>query len=96
MAPRAGRVSRPRAALAVFAVLVAAALVVAGDLSDRGTPLETAALRSVVHAGSPVVFVAGNHDSDSSSREPAGCESPGMRAPTSVTRPMASAIAVRT
>ncbi len=43
-------------------------VVVAGDLSDRGTPLETSALGSVVHVGRPVVFVAGNHDSDSSSR----------------------------
>ena len=42
-------------------------LVVAGDLSDRGTPLETSALRSIASAGDPLVFVAGNHDSDSSS-----------------------------
>ena len=46
-----------------------APLVLAGDLSDRGTPLETRAVRSVVGAGSPVVFVGGNHDSDRSSRE---------------------------
>ena len=43
-------------------------VIVAGDLSDRGTPLETAALRSVVGTGYPVVFVAGNHDSDTSAR----------------------------
>ena len=43
-------------------------VIVAGDLSDRGTPLEAAALRSVVGTGRPFVFVAGNHDSDSSSR----------------------------
>ena len=43
-------------------------LVIAGDLSDRGTPLETSSLRSIAHAGNPVVFVAGNHDSDTSSR----------------------------
>ncbi|MEA2297672.1 MAG: hypothetical protein QOF77_608 [Solirubrobacteraceae bacterium] len=38
-----------------------------GDLTDRGTPLETRALGSVVSAGRPFVFVAGNHDSDTSS-----------------------------
>lgn len=43
-------------------------VIVAGDLSDRGTPLETAAVRSVVGTGRPVVFVAGNHDSDTSAR----------------------------
>ena len=43
-------------------------VIVAGDLSDRGTPLETAAVRSVVGIGGPVVFVPGNHDSDSSAR----------------------------
>jgi predicted phosphodiesterase len=34
-----------------------------GDLTDRGSPLETSATRAVVHAGRPLVFVAGNHDS---------------------------------
>lgn len=43
-------------------------VIVAGDLSDRGTPLETAAVRSIVGTGYPVVFVAGNHDSDTSAR----------------------------
>ncbi len=43
-------------------------LVIAGDLSDRGTPLETTALKSIASAGDPLVFVAGNHDSDLSSR----------------------------
>ncbi len=43
-------------------------VVFAGDLSDRGTPLETQALRSVTRTGTPFVFVAGNHDSDRSSR----------------------------
>ena len=35
-----------------------------GDLTDRGSPLETRAVRQVVRAGSPFVFVSGNHDSD--------------------------------
>jgi len=43
-------------------------VVFAGDLSDRGTPLETSALRSVLRTGHPFVFVGGNHDSDRSSR----------------------------
>lgn len=38
-------------------------LVLAGDLTDRGSPLEAAVTRAVVRAGSPLVFVAGNHDS---------------------------------
>jgi len=41
----------------------------AGDLTDRGSPLETRALRRVVRAGDPFVFVSGNHDSDSLERE---------------------------
>ena len=36
----------------------------AGDLTDRGTPLETALTRRIVRAGRPFVFVSGNHDSD--------------------------------
>ena len=44
-------------------------VVFAGDLSDRGSPLETSALRSVLGTGRPFVFVAGNHDSDRSSRQ---------------------------
>jgi predicted phosphodiesterase len=36
----------------------------AGDLTDRGTPLESAAARRVVRTGRPFVFVPGNHDSD--------------------------------
>ncbi|MBI5105987.1 MAG: metallophosphoesterase [Solirubrobacterales bacterium] len=43
-------------------------LVFAGDLSDQGTPLETALVRRVAHAGRPVVVVGGNHDSDTSLR----------------------------
>ena len=35
-----------------------------GDLTDRGTPLETRLVRQVVRAGHPFVFVTGNHDSD--------------------------------
>ncbi len=44
-------------------------VVFAGDLSDRGSPLETTALSSITHTGAPFVFVAGNHDSDRSSRQ---------------------------
>jgi hypothetical protein len=35
-----------------------------GDLTDRGTPLETSVVRRVVRAGHPFVFITGNHDSD--------------------------------
>jgi predicted phosphodiesterase len=35
----------------------------AGDLTDRGSPLEAAVTRTVVRAGHPLVFVSGNHDS---------------------------------
>jgi len=38
-------------------------LVLAGDLTDRGSPLEAAVTRTVVRAGDPLVFAAGNHDS---------------------------------
>ncbi|MGI8780631.1 MAG: metallophosphoesterase family protein, partial [Solirubrobacteraceae bacterium] len=40
-----------------------------GDLSDRGSPLETALVARVADAGKPFVFVTGNHDSDRSARE---------------------------
>jgi predicted phosphodiesterase len=43
-----------------------------GDLTDRGTPLETALVKRVVNTGTPFVFVSGNHDSDSLLRELAG------------------------
>ena len=39
-------------------------LVFAGDLTDRGSPFEGALTARVARAGDPVVFVAGNHDSD--------------------------------
>jgi len=40
----------------------------AGDLSDRGSPLETALLARVTRIGKPFVFVTGNHDSDRAAR----------------------------
>jgi predicted phosphodiesterase len=40
-----------------------APLFLAGDLTDRGSRLETTATRSIVRAGDPLVFVSGNHDS---------------------------------
>ena len=43
-------------------------IVLPGDLTDRGTAAEAAAAGAVVRKGRPVVFVAGNHDSDLSSR----------------------------
>ncbi len=39
-------------------------LVLAGDLTDRGTPLETSLVRRVARMGRPTVVVGGNHDSD--------------------------------
>jgi predicted phosphodiesterase len=39
-----------------------------GDLTDRGSPLEIELAQRVVHAGHPLVFVSGNHDSDTSVR----------------------------
>ncbi len=41
----------------------------AGDLSDRGSPLETALVARVAEMGDPFVFVTGNHDSDRSAQE---------------------------
>ena len=41
----------------------------AGDLTDRGSPLEAALVRRVVRTGTPFVFVPGNHDSDTLARE---------------------------
>jgi predicted phosphodiesterase len=40
-----------------------------GDLSDRGSPLETALVARVAEIGNPFVFVTGNHDSDRSAQE---------------------------
>src|SRR5215207_2793580 len=40
-----------------------------GDLSDRGSPLETALVARVAESGRPFVFVTGNHDSDRSAQE---------------------------
>ena len=40
-----------------------------GDLSDRGSPLETALVAQVAEIGKPFVFVTGNHDSDRSAQE---------------------------
>jgi predicted phosphodiesterase len=39
-----------------------------GDLTDRGTPLETSLVTRIVHIGHPFVFVSGNHDSDTLER----------------------------
>ena len=39
-----------------------------GDLSDRGSPLESALLGRVTRIGRPFVFVTGNHDSDRSAQ----------------------------
>jgi predicted phosphodiesterase len=41
----------------------------AGDLTDRGSPLETRLVSRVVGLGKPFVFVSGNHDSDSLERD---------------------------
>ena len=35
-----------------------------GDLTDRGSPLETSLVKRIVNIGHPFVFVTGNHDSD--------------------------------
>jgi predicted phosphodiesterase len=40
-----------------------------GDLTDRGSPLETRLVRRAAHVGDRFVFVTGNHDSDYLSRE---------------------------
>lgn len=45
-----------------------AVVLFAGDLTDRGTPLESAATRRVVTAGDRFIAVSGNHDSDTSMR----------------------------
>jgi predicted phosphodiesterase len=40
-----------------------------GDLTDRGSPLESQLTRGVLHAGTRLVFVTGNHDSDGAAQE---------------------------
>jgi predicted phosphodiesterase len=40
-----------------------------GDLTDRGSQLETRLVRRAAHSGKPFVFISGNHDSDYLSRE---------------------------
>jgi predicted phosphodiesterase len=44
-------------------------LLFAGDLTDRGSPLERRLVGRIVHAGTQLVFVAGNHDSDALERQ---------------------------
>jgi predicted phosphodiesterase len=41
----------------------------AGDLTDRGSPLEARLVSRVTGLGDPFVFVSGNHDSDSLERD---------------------------
>jgi predicted phosphodiesterase len=41
----------------------------AGDMTDRGSPIEGSLVRRVVRTGKPFVFVPGNHDSDQLARE---------------------------
>ena len=40
-----------------------------GDLTDRGSPLESQLTRGVLRAGTRLVFVTGNHDSDVNAQE---------------------------
>jgi predicted phosphodiesterase len=40
-----------------------------GDMTDRGSPLETQVVRRVVRTGKPFVFVSGNHDSNTLERD---------------------------
>ena len=44
-------------------------LLFAGDLTDRGSRLESRFVLRVVRAGDPFVFIAGNHDSDALQRQ---------------------------
>jgi predicted phosphodiesterase len=43
-------------------------VILPGDLTDRGSAAEVEAVSDLAHVGKPVVFVAGNHDSDLSER----------------------------
>jgi predicted phosphodiesterase len=47
-------------------------LLFAGDLTDRGSPVEQALVLRVARAGTRLVFVSGNHDSDVLERKLAG------------------------
>jgi predicted phosphodiesterase len=47
-------------------------LVFAGDLTDKGTPLEAGLVRRIAHMGRPTVVVGGNHDSDTLLKDLAG------------------------
>jgi predicted phosphodiesterase len=47
-------------------------LVFAGDLTDKGTPLEATLVRRIAHMGRPTVVVGGNHDSDTLLKDLAG------------------------
>lgn len=40
-----------------------------GDLTDQGSPLESQLTRGVLRAGTRLVFVTGNHDSDAAAQE---------------------------
>jgi predicted phosphodiesterase len=44
-------------------------LLFAGDLTDRGSPLERTLVGRIVHAADALVFVSGNHDSDRLERQ---------------------------
>ncbi len=44
-------------------------LVFAGDLTDKGTPLETTLVQRIARMGDPTVVVGGNHDSDTLLKE---------------------------
>jgi predicted phosphodiesterase len=47
-------------------------LVFAGDLTDKGTPLEATLVRRIARMGRPTVVVGGNHDSDTLLKDLAG------------------------
>jgi predicted phosphodiesterase len=47
-------------------------LIFAGDLTDKGTPLEAGLVARVARMGSPTVVVGGNHDSDTLLKDLAG------------------------
>ncbi|HWH94932.1 MAG TPA: metallophosphoesterase family protein [Baekduia sp.] len=44
-------------------------LIFAGDLTDKGTPLETTLVQRIARMGRPTVVVGGNHDSDTLLKE---------------------------